>query len=85
MNVLDDCKTRQLYQLPVIQINTAFKVMCHQYIRPPILMTIIVIVIRTTSDEKISKPINKKVTTNIASNEIPILCNVSGHIVRYCS
>ncbi|KYQ46171.1 hypothetical protein ALC60_14835, partial [Trachymyrmex zeteki] len=62
--------------------DTAFKVMCHQYIRPPILMTIIVIVIRTTSDEKISKPINKKVTTNIASNEIPILCNVSGHILH---
>ena len=65
--------------------DTAFKVMCHQYIKPPILTTIIVMVVTTITEENMSKPIKRKVTTKIAIKDIPILYNVSGHIVKYCS
>lgn len=65
--------------------DTAFNDIDHRYIRPPMFITIIVIVITTTIDEWISKPISKNVTTNMANMEMPMLCNVSGHIVKYCS
>ncbi|CAD6208836.1 GSCOCG00010664001-RA-CDS, partial [Cotesia congregata] len=62
--------------------DTALSVICHQYISPPILTKIMVIVIITTIDEKISKPMRKKVTIKIATSEIPILLRVSGHMVN---
>ena len=65
--------------------ETAFRVMCHQYIRPPMLTTIIVIVITTTMDENTSRPISRNVTTKIAARDTPMLNKVSGHVVRYCS
>jgi hypothetical protein len=65
--------------------DTAFNVICHQYMRPPIFTTIIVMVIITTMDEKMSRPIKRNVTPKIAANETPRLNKVSGHVVKYCS
>jgi hypothetical protein len=65
--------------------ETAFNVIFHKYMRPPIFTTIIVMVIITTIDEKISRPIKRKVTPKIAAKETPRLNKVSDHVVKYCS
>ena len=63
----------------------AFRVMSHQYIRPPMLTTIRRMIMRLIKDEVISKPMKTYVTQKIAPIEIRRDVIVSLHIVRYCS
>ncbi|KAG8224452.1 hypothetical protein J437_LFUL003175 [Ladona fulva] len=60
--------------------DTALRDIPHQYISPPISITIAAMVITTTTEEAKSNPIRTKVTKKMAAKEIPRLFNVSGHI-----
>lgn len=65
--------------------DTAFKVMFHQYINPPILTIVINTVRKTITAEKNDNPVRKNVTTKITTRDRPIDNSVSDHIVKYCS
>jgi hypothetical protein len=44
-----------------------------------------IMTVRMMMDETRSNPIRKNVTMKMATREMPNDCNVSFHIVRYCS
>ena len=63
----------------------ALRVMFHQYMRPPMLRTMRIMMRRLMKEETISKPMNTKVTRKIAVMETARDLSVSLHMVRYCS
>ena len=63
----------------------AFRVMFHQYMRPPMLSTMRTMIRRLINEETISKPMKMKVTKKMAVMDIASDVRVSSHIVRYCS
>ena len=63
----------------------AFRVMFHQYMRPPMLSTMRIMIRRLMKEETISKPMKTKVTRKMAVMDIARDDRVSSHIVRYCS
>ena len=65
--------------------ETALRVICHQYMRPPRLRMIKMITRRLMHEETRSKPIRTKVTMKMAAREMARDWRVSLHIVRYCS
>lgn len=65
--------------------ETAFKLISHQYIRPPKLTIVINTVRRTITAEKNDNPVRKNVTTKITTRDKPIDDSVSHQMVKYCS
>ena len=63
----------------------AFRVMFHQYMRPPMLSTMRIMIRRFMKEETISNPMKMKVTRKMAVMDIAKDDRVSSHIVRYCS
>lgn len=65
--------------------ETAFKLIFHQYIKPPKLTIVINTVTRTITAEKNDNPVRKNVTTKITTRDKPIDDSVSHQMVKYCS
>lgn len=65
--------------------ETAFKLMFHQYIRPPRLTIVINTVRRTITAENNDIPVRKSVTVKTTARDNPIDASVSDQMVKYCS
>lgn len=65
--------------------ETAFKLMFHQYIKPPKFIIVNNTVRRTIAAENNENPVRRNVTTKITARDKPIDISVSCQMVKYCS